>query len=144
MACNRCSLPCPRDGVECEKCKEWFHYGCTDIPAYFILHLEEIENFHYIYEECVLTAYKEAHGRIAKIEILIKKQQQIGTRDGDADNDQTGLNDDSSVNELQNNFPASTEIENKNKFPPEPQGAQPNGDRNIYISKKNGDVDNDD
>ena len=32
--------------------------------------------------------------------------------------------------------------ENKNKFPPEPQGAQPNGNRSI--SQKNGDVDNDD
>ena len=29
-----------------------------------------------------------------------------------------------------------TENENKNKFPPEPQGAQPNGNRNI--SQKNG------
>ena len=135
MACNRCSLPCPRDGVEC---KEWFHYGCTDIPGYFILHLEEIENFHYICEECVLTAYEEAHGRIAKIESSIKKKKKIGTSDGDADNDQT---DDSGVNELQieNKVPTSTENENKSNFPSEPQGAQPNGNRNI--SKKNGDVD---
>ena len=73
MACNRCSLPCPSDGIECEKCKKWFPYGCTDIPAYFILHLEEIKNFHYICEECVLTVYEDAHGRIAKIESLIKK-----------------------------------------------------------------------
>ena len=46
------------------------------------------------------------------------------------------------VNESQNKVPTITENENKNKFPPEPQGAQPNGNRNI--SKKNGDVDNDD
>ena len=51
IACNRCSLPCPRDGVECEK---WFHYGCTDIPAYFILHLEEIKNILlYLWNMCV-------------------------------------------------------------------------------------------
>ena len=144
MACNRCSLLCPSDGIECEKCEKWYHYGCTDIPAYFILHLEEIENFHYICEECVLTAYKEAHGRIAKIESSIKKQQKIGTRDGDADNDQAGLKDDSIVNEveIENKVPTSTENENKNKFPPDPQGAQPNGNRDN--SKKTGDVDNDD
>ena len=46
------------------------------------------------------------------------------------------------VNESQNKVPTITENENENKFPPEPQGAQPNGNRNI--SKKNGDVDNDD
>ena len=71
MACNRCSLPCPSDGIECKK---WFHYGCTDIPAYFILHLAEIKNFHYICEECVLTVYEDALGRIAKIESSIIKK----------------------------------------------------------------------
>ena len=50
IACKRCSLPCHRDRVECEI---WFHYSCTDIPAYFILHLEEIKNIHYICEICV-------------------------------------------------------------------------------------------
>ena len=57
--------------------KKWFHYGCTDITAYFILHLEEIENFHYICEECVLTAYENALGRIAKIERSIKNNKKL-------------------------------------------------------------------
>ena len=106
IAYNRCSLPCLRDGDEFKKnVKKWFHYGCTDIPAYFILHLEEIENFHYICEECVLTAYENAHSRIAKIETSIKKQQNFGTKDqnSDADNDQTGLKDESVGNGPKNN-----------------------------------------
>ena len=70
IACNRCSLPCHRDRVECEK---WFHYGCTDIPAYFIIHLEELKNIHYICEICVLTDYEVCHGCIAKIEGLERR-----------------------------------------------------------------------
>ena len=77
--------------------KKWFHYGCTDIPAYFILHLEEIKNFHYICEECVLTAYEDALGRIAKIESSIKKQQKIET--DDPNSDQPGLEENLDGNE---------------------------------------------
>ena len=130
MACNRCSLPCPSNGIECEKCKKWFHYGCTDIPAYFILHLEEIKNFHYICEECVLTVYDNALGRIAKIESSIKKQQKIEPNDqnSDADNDQTGMEENLDGNESKNEAPIETQ-----------GGSDSDGHKNG--SSVNGDVD---
>ena len=91
-------------------------------------------------EECVLPAYENSLGRIAKIKSSIKKQQKVETRDqnSDTDHDQTGLKDLSAGNGPKN----KVLTENKNKFPPKPQGAQPNGNRST--SQKNGDVDNDD
>ena len=67
----------------------------------------------------MLTAYENAHSRIAKIETSIKKQQNFGTKDqnSDADNDQTGLKDESVGNGPKNKVLTVTENENKNKFP---------------------------
>ena len=67
----------------------------------------------------MLTAYENAHSRIAKIESSIKKQQNFGTKDqnSDTDNDQTGLKDESVGNEPKNKVLTVTENENKNKFP---------------------------
>ena len=49
----------------------------------------------------MLTVYEDALGRIAKIESSIKKQQKIETNDqnSDADNDQTGLEENLDGNE---------------------------------------------
>ena len=78
----------------------------------------------------MLTVYEDVHGRIAKIESLIEKQNKIGTSDqnSDSDNDQTGLEDDSGGNE------------SNNKAPIETQGGS-DSDGNKNGSPENGDVD---
>ena len=30
--------------IECSLCKKWFHYKCTQMPIYFLIHLETTDN----------------------------------------------------------------------------------------------------
>ena len=142
MSCEKCSLPCQRDGVECVQCKNWFHYGCTDLPAYFIVHLEEIADFDYICEVCVLKAYDNCHAHIGNIEKSINDQKLLGISPDKSESGDSDSNEEIDVDQNVLNADLNRD-ENKNKPPTVPQGTGTQTDGNQNNGQKNSELDKD-
>ena len=52
--CRSCNLKCDeRTSLVCEICDRFIHYKCSELPIYFIAHLELNENAQYYCKLCV-------------------------------------------------------------------------------------------
>lgn len=49
--CGVCNVPVSDTGIQCTDCKLWYHYGCTQLPAYQ-LYIYEVSQRRYSCETC--------------------------------------------------------------------------------------------
>lgn len=80
MSYGQCNFKCTDKSFQCVgPCEKWFHYACTKLPPYFVLHLEQQKKFDYVCETCMLKKYPNAPIAIGKIETAIDNQKLLGT-----------------------------------------------------------------
>ena len=51
-SCPDCEDPSEDYMIQCEVCEKWIHYGCTDLPGYYLTYLYLVENTHYCCQWC--------------------------------------------------------------------------------------------